>query len=320
MNERKVWILKAKGDQAAFGGNLGYADQPTSHYVYDTNVKNCDKLAEGDLVIIADKEHIIGYASVSYIEVRTNVPKVRLRCPECNTQEHYIRKKIQPKYQCRNKHTFDIPVSESIVVTEYIAHYATTFVRPSMQTSVKILEPYYLKRNYYYSIQQASPNFFNIEHPDLEKHFGADQSNLQAYEAYIPSDIDERDYKTTSKAIRKGQSKFKSLLIEIYGLRCMITGCEVLTAIEASHICPYRGKKDHHPFNGLLLRTDLHQLFDANLIGIEPNALTIELHPSIVGSYYQELNGRKLQTGWKGRSPSFAALEYRWGQFKAQFK
>jgi len=59
----------------------------------------------------------------------------------------------------------------------------------------------------------------------------------------------------------------------------MLTECSVTKAIEACHINPYRGPEDNHPENGLLLRKDLHALFDNNLIGIHPDTLIIHLHP-----------------------------------------
>jgi len=49
--------------------------------------------------------------------------------------------------------------------------------------------------------------------------------------------------------------------------------------LEAAHIKPYRGKTDSHLENGLLLRADLHTLFDLNLIGVEPDTLTVRVHP-----------------------------------------
>jgi HNH endonuclease len=43
-------------------------------------------------------------------------------------------------------------------------------------------------------------------------------------------------------------------------------------------IRPYRGDHDNDPKNGLLLRTDLHTLFDLNLLGIKPDTLTVIIH------------------------------------------
>jgi putative restriction endonuclease len=323
--EQRFWILKSKGEKSAFGGNLGYADQPASHYIYDTNVKNHNKLKEGDLVAIADKQHIIGYAKITNIDPVSNVPKVRYRCPDvtCQTQELYSRKNKSPKYRCRNKHEFDMPDTENILVEEFTAHYSSTFFRPEEKTSVSILDKYYLKRNFYYSIQEADISFFEQEVPGAANLFAGPVSpplrplsGVSDIPPYQPTFDDERDYAALNKAVRNGQSQFKSGLIRIYDHFCMISGCTVPAAIEASHICPYKGENDNSPFNGLLLRTDLHRLFDSNLIGIEPETLTITLHPSLAGTYYEIYNGVKLISRRSDFTPSRDALSYRWRIFQ----
>ena len=62
-----------------------------------------------------------------------------------------------------------------------------------------------------------------------------------------------------------------------------MTGCTVFAVLEAAHIKPYQGENDNHPQNGLLLRADIHTLFDLNLLGIQPERLQVEisgpLHP-----------------------------------------
>src|SRR5262249_37425762 len=67
--------------------------------------------------------------------------------------------------------------------------------------------------------------------------------------------------------------------------RCLVTGCEVLAVLEAAHIRTYPGEDDNDPANGLLLRSDIHTWFDLDLLGIEPDELRVELHPSVVQEY-----------------------------------
>jgi hypothetical protein len=96
-----------------------------------------------------------------------------------------------------------------------------------------------------------------------------------------------------------------------------MTGCKVLDVLEAAHIKPYRGANDNHPENGLLLRADVHTLFDLNLLGIEPNQLRIELHSSLTtDAAYKALSGKKLQCGIDLR-PSDKALKLRYKRFLA---
>ena len=60
--------------------------------------------------------------------------------------------------------------------------------------------------------------------------------------------------------------KFRDALIGAYAGRCAITGCSVLDILEAAHITPYLGPDTNHVTNGLLLRADLHTLFDTCLL------------------------------------------------------
>jgi hypothetical protein len=96
----------------------------------------------------------------------------------------------------------------------------------------------------------------------------------------------------------------------------MICGCSLLDLIEAAHISPYRGERDNHPENGLLLRTDLHTLFDLDLLGIEPDGLTVHLHPRAALAGYDIYQGVRLTCPEEPR-PSYAALVSRWSRFQA---
>src|SRR5208282_2998948 len=101
---------------------------------------------------------------------------------------------------------------------------------------------------------------------------------------------------------------------ERYGDRCLVTGCEVLAVLEAAHIRPYRGEDDNHPENGLLLRSDVHTLFDLDLLGIEPEALRVVLHSSVVTEYGPFAN---VTLGCpEDQRPSGEALRLRYKQFQ----
>jgi hypothetical protein len=96
-------------------------------------------------------------------------------------------------------------------------------------------------------------------------------------------------------ARRQGQSKFRQTLLEAYGYRCAITGFDAGEALEAAHIIPYSETENNDPTNGLLLRADIHTLFDLNLLVIHPENLMISLHPSLHSTQYQNIHNQKLQ-------------------------
>ena len=132
-------------------------------------------------------------------------------------------------------------------------------------------------------------------------------------ESYQPEGVDRRDLVERQIRDRRGQRPFRDALRKRFRERCAVTGCRILAVLEAAHIGPYRGENDNHPANGLLLRADIHTLFDLNLLGIEPKQLRIELHPAIAG-HYGKLTGRSLRCP-DGVRPSQEALAARYEQF-----
>lgn len=96
---------------------------------------------------------------------------------------------------------------------------------------------------------------------------------------------------TKSLKKRQGQEKFRNALIEYYQGRCAISGCEIPGVLEAAHVEPYSLSKNNNPNNGILLRADLHTLFDLNLIVIHPYSKRLEIKsPLLLSEDYQKFN------------------------------
>jgi len=69
---------------------------------------------------------------------------------------------------------------------------------------------------------------------------------------------------------RLGQGAFRVMVTDAYGRRCAITGEKALPALQAAHIRPVSQGGVHRVDNGLLLRSDVHGLFDAGYITVTP--------------------------------------------------
>lgn len=67
---------------------------------------------------------------------------------------------------------------------------------------------------------------------------------------------------------RLGQGAFRVLVTDLYGRRCAVTGERTLPVLEAAHILPVSKGGIHRPDNGLLLRSDIHKLFDLGYVTI----------------------------------------------------
>lgn len=112
---------------------------------------------------------------------------------------------------------------------------------------------------------------------------------------FSPTDeVDERERVLAAIVRRRGQPLFRQALLDAYDGRCAMTGCNVVDALEAAHIQPYSGLKSNDVRNGLLLRADVHTLFDLYLVTINPGSLRIAVAPALQHSTYEELDGRQL--------------------------
>lgn len=88
--------------------------------------------------------------------------------------------------------------------------------------------------------------------------------------------------------LRKGQKKFRENLIDAYEGTCAVTGSKTLAVLEAAHIIPYRGKDTNVVENGILLRSDIHTLFDLGLLTITPRSYEIKFSQDISGTEYKQ--------------------------------
>jgi putative restriction endonuclease len=70
---------------------------------------------------------------------------------------------------------------------------------------------------------------------------------------------------------RLGQGAFRVVVTDSYARRCAISGERTLPALDAAHIRPFAEGGSHDPSNGILLRRDIHSLFDLGYVTITPD-------------------------------------------------
>ncbi|MCO8624489.1 HNH endonuclease [Burkholderia multivorans] len=302
-------------------------------YRYDAAVQNHKQLAEGDLVLIRDSDHLVGLAQVEKITSST-VSKVRQRCPTCGKVTIKLRKSFTPPWRCSAGHEFQLPVSETISLVGYEAHYGQTFVatpraipvedikaaarRPSDQLSIEEIDIASLEARLCQTFPQARnliarfSDSCTLRQTDAIER--ADETPTEEATSFIASMCDSRASILRAIRVRRGQRTFRDKLIKRYGGRCVVSGCRVLDILEAAHISPYLGAADNHPQNGLLLRADLHTLFDLNLMAIEPASLVIKFHPKVRADGYAQFEGSALQ--FDGHAmPAAEPIARRWEVF-----
>lgn len=108
---------------------------------------------------------------------------------------------------------------------------------------------------------------------------------------------------------RQGQPAFRRELLEAYEWTCAMSGVTDEAVLEAAHILPYDGAATNAVTNGLLLRADLHTLFDRRLIAVHETSLQIVVSPDLVDPLYRVLDGQPLRVpNDPARHPDVRAL------------
>lgn len=325
---KRTWSFLTIDGVRQYGGNTGYDDHPEGRYRYDSDVANHLQVRIGDIAIVRSRTAVLGIAEIEDIVEGTG-SKTRLRCPHCDATNIKRRQSKLPPWACKNGHFFEEPVSEPVSVTTYEAFYERTFhpcgealtvarlheavLRPSDQMSIKEID-----------LARIEPFLGSGEQVRaLVKRFatGMDvpQVTGNGETGSIESIIEERRRVLREISLRRGQTNFRDRLIRRYGARCQISGCEFAPLVEAAHIRPYAISAENGVHNGLLLRSDLHTLFDLGLLGIRPRDLRIVLHPATLSAGYEQYQRNELfVNGTNG--PDADALWERWDFFQSQLE
>ncbi|BAZ33102.1 hypothetical protein NIES4074_56120 [Cylindrospermum sp. NIES-4074] len=333
-NQVRAWSLLtyAEGGQQKYGGNDGYFDKVSQTYDYHKKVINYDQLHQGDIVLIRNNDQLFGISKINKISIHQDIRQQK-RCPKCNRTKIDPRKKTKYIYRCfKCKYEFNEPIITSLQGELFTAYYGDYFIPTKDAVNIEDLKKASLDNMRQLSIRPI--DFQKIEATLLKNVPGVaillnknvSSNHLKSYECediknndnsniseYIPIEDDERQILYRQIKERQGQPEFRKALISRYGSQCMISGYKLLEVVEAAHISSYRGLKDNHPENGLLLRTDLHTLFDLDLLGIEPEFLQVKLHQKVLDTGYKCLEGRKLICS--KFKPSKEALKSRWSLF-----
>lgn len=114
---------------------------------------------------------------------------------------------------------------------------------------------------------------------------------------------------------RLGQGAFRIAVTDAYARQCAVSGGKVLPALEAAHIKPYGSGGSHDVRNGILLRTDIHRVFDAGYATVDTD-LRFVVSDRVKsdfnnGNEYLRLHGSKLIPPVKAEfAPNRDALEW----------
>jgi DNA-directed RNA polymerase subunit RPC12/RpoP len=259
--------------------------------VYDNKVKNSRHVRVGDLAVVQDSDYVLGAGWIDSIEV-TPQAKIRYRCPHCENTDIKKRGTKQPAYWCSACHRpFDAPVEEQLDVETYTADYSRTFKFSDRYFPAKALDSAFVANAKQNSIRELDATQLR---PLLEQNFAVSEP---WWDAQVREDEQIAGGHTVGLCKNRiGQQRFREALLARYGEACAFTGPQPPAILEAAHLLPYNENPEHEVRAGLLLRRDLHTLFDDFLITINPDNWSIQVAPELMKfSDLAKLNGRPVR-------------------------
>lgn len=119
---------------------------------------------------------------------------------------------------------------------------------------------------------------------------------IKSHKDAIISDLTER--RLNWRKPRPVQKQFRDALLEKHDWQCVLTPCRVQEALEAAHVLPHNGAPVRdRPDNGLLLRRDLHSMFDVMLWSIDPDTSRVKLSKRLQDRSYSGLEDKVIDHG-----------------------
>ena len=301
-----AWLMLAKGDNRQHAGNLGYEDEPSSHYIWDSTVANHGHPKIGDGIVLWDGSTLLG-ASVIRGLIRSPSTKLRLRCPKCGSTK-IKKRKSRTAYKCHDqtcKVAFDEPKEEEIEVTAYQTDHQAGWVEMHGNLDRETLRNLCFQPKSQHSIRPFDWDSFLRISDQFERY------NLQLASEQNTDDGLEEGHRPIQTRIRVGQANFRSILLKKFGSNCALSGSSPVQTLDAAHLYSYANHGKHYDGGGLLLRRDLHRLFDLGLLAIDPENLEIDVTRQIRDfPQYGILHGTPLKVGVSGKEKKWIKIHW----------
>ena len=273
-----AWIVLTKDvEDRVLAGDRGYTDRLGSQYVWDSKVPNGGRVAVGDALIIRDGDQLLGAAIVESIDIVPDVSRTRLRCPECELAQLQGRKTGGHPYWCQECRVgVKTPVEEYMTVDQSIASYTASW---RDLTGLSITRSMLMDQ---VQLNKAQHSIRPASWPAFEALINAETQRLKLPWAGLTGPPDSSGGFTVRQVRqRRGQAGFRSSLRKRYGPLCALSGPAPEQVLDAAHLYSFAELGVHHSHGGLLLRRDLHALFDKGLITVSAED-TVELHESLL--------------------------------------
>ncbi|WP_139224528.1 HNH endonuclease signature motif containing protein [Cellulomonas marina] len=116
--------------------------------------------------------------------------------------------------------------------------------------------------------------------------------------------------------VRRGQRQFREHLLAEQGQVCAFSGPAPERVLEAGHLYSYAQLGTHLRHGGLMLRRDIHRLFDDGMLSVSPSRLSVDVAPELARyPQYGRLHGQELHL--RLRSEQVDWLAQHWQEHRA---
>lgn len=272
---RSVWSCFSKVSEAPEG--YAYGDALGERYAYDSHVVNSSLVQVGDVLVVRDRQLVYGYGVVEDIR-RWTADKMMTRCPHCSSSRVQPRKVATPRYRCLDcSATFDVADVKPKRVTEFSATYGPSWIVFDSPVPVRALDTVYANRDRQNAIRRLD---VAAAHAMLQFHLGVDA----AFHLSVLAQGDRIDGGHVEVLVKQriGQQRFRERLIDRYGETCAVTGVQPAAVLDAAHLYTYAERPEHEVEGGLLLRADVHRMFDRLLITFDPKSWRSHVSPRLL--------------------------------------
>jgi hypothetical protein len=269
----------------------------------ERNIPMWTQMQDGDIVLTVFENR---YRYVSSVIVKIHNPDLA-RAIWGQTSEGAEGKTWEYMYILTQPRAVDVHVTSKPVI-DYLQKGYFGFARIKDQRLAKI-------RGTYGSLENFVEKIFStvVPPPAYEQDLATAEATADPTVFDSDSLVDARQKVMAEIVRRRGQPKFRKDLIRAYGGKCAVTGCDIEAVLEAAHIISYMDGNTNHVVNGLLLRTDIHTLFDLGLLKIDAVG-RIHIADTLFGSVYEKYGSKKIRfPAQKNDHPDPGALTKKFG-------
>lgn len=303
-----AWLALAAGDKRQSASSDDYDDSIPEHYSWDSTVPSHARPGAGDYIVLWDRDRLLGASVIDRITT-WNGEKDVYRCPKCNRALIKHRATESPRYKCFAEDcgfAFDQPTMLRQKVLNYRTDHGSQWVDLTGALTGAQLRSLCEQPRSQHSWRKLRWDTFC----EALGQSGYGSPFMPVQTAPLPAGHTLRTVR-----VRRGQPAFRTRQLELFGNVCAFTGPCPAAVLEACHLYSYAEQGEHDEFGGLILRRDVHRLFDLGLISVNPESLTVDVDAELqTFPDYATLQGRTLQASLRDRHREW--LRIHWNQHR----